>query len=129
METTAKSKIGHLVWLRDNTLEIFNRVFGKEKDCRYDKTQFDFSIEDACHKLRDVIYFRHHMGVYGDSNVSSAFSSELSNYIARAIDEKKNDIFNRAIELINKDIRSLIEALKAEKEEMEVMIKQIEANQ
>ena len=126
MGKTAKEKIKHLQHLRDDSIKTFNNVFGAKKNKRYDTTQFDFSTEDSCHKLRDVIYFRHHKGVYGNSGVSSAFNYELSKYIAKAIDEEKNHIFKRAIELIDSDIHGMISDLRAEKEVLELMIKEIE---
>jgi len=126
MEKTAKEKIRNLEYLRNNSIKNFNHVFGAKKDSRYDKTQFDFSTEDACHKLHDVIYFRHHKGVYGDSGVSSVFNSKLSKYIARAINEKKYQIFNRALEMISSDICGMVVDLKLEKDILDVMIKEIE---
>lgn len=125
---TAKENIENLKQLRDQSSSNFNEVFGPNNNSKYDKKQFDFSGSPACHNLHNIIYFRHHYGVYGSSNVTSVFSERLTEYIARAINEMKYRIFQKALEIIDGDIRGFIADLKAEKETLEAMIKEIESS-
>ena len=122
---SAKEKINNLRYLKKSSLERYNERLGPEKESRYDKTQFCFSDKPACHNLHNMIYFCHHSGVYGNSSVSSVFSDSLTPYIAKAIDEIKEEIFKRALELIDKDIDGLIGDLKAEREELDNLIKEL----
>ena len=121
----AKEKINSLRLLKKDSLERYNKILGPKKESRYDKTQFCFSDEPACHNLHNIIYFCHHSGVYGSSSVSSVFSNSLTPYIAKAIDEIKEEIFKRALELIDRDIDGLIGDLKAEREELDNLIKEL----
>ena len=122
---SAKEKIKILRYLKKSSLERYNERLGPEKFSRYDKTQFCFSDKPACHNLHNMIYFCHHSGVYGNSSVSSVFSDSLTPYIAKAINEVKEKIFKRALELIDKDIDGLIRDLEAEREELDNLIKEL----
>lgn len=122
---SAKEKINSLRRLKEESLERYNERLGPNKKSRYDKTQFCFSDKPACHNLHNMIYFCHHSGVYGNSGVSSVFSDSLTPYIAKAIDEIKRRIFKRALELIDKDIDGLIGDLKAEREGLDNLIKEL----
>lgn len=121
----AKEKINSLRYLKKESLERYNERLGPKKESRYDKTEFCFSDKPACHNLHDVIYFCHHSGIYGDSNVSSVFSDSLTPYIARAIDEVKEKIFKRALELIDQDVNGLIGDLVKEREDLDNLIKEL----
>lgn len=122
---SAKEKINNLRHLKKESLERYNERLGPKKESRYDKTQFCFSDKPACHNLHDVIYFCHHSGVYGNSGVSSVFSDSLTPYIAKAINEMKESIFHHALRLIDRDIDGLIGDLKAEREELDNLIKEL----
>ena len=121
----AKEKINSLRRLKKESLERYNERIGPNRKSKYDKTEFCFSDKPACHNLHDVIYFCHHSGMYGNSGVSSVFSDSLTPYIAKAIDEIKEEIFKRALELIDKDIDGLIRDLEAEREELDNLIKEL----
>ena len=122
---SAKEKINNLRLLKKDSLERYNERLGPKKYSRYDKTEFCFSDKPACHDLHNIIYFCHHSGVYGSSSVSSVFSNSLTPYIAKAIDEVKEKIFKRALELIDRDIDGLIGDLKAERECLDNLIKEL----
>lgn len=122
---SAKEKINSLRHLKKESLERYNERIGPNKKSKYDKTEFCFSDKPACHNLHDVIYFCHHSGVYGNSNVSSVFSDLLLPYIVGAIDEMKESILHHALRLIDRDIDGLIGDLKAEREELDNLIKEL----
>ena len=122
---SAKEKINSLRHLKKESLERYNERLGPEKYPRYDKTEFCFSDKPACHNLHNTIYFCHHSGVYGNRSVSSVFSNSLTPYIAKAIDEMKESIFHHALRLIDRDIDGLIGDLKAEREELDNLIKEL----
>jgi len=121
----AKEKINNLRRLKKESLERYNERIGPNKKSKYDKTEFCFSDKPAFHNLHDVIYFCHHSSVYGNSGVSSVFSDFLLPYIVGAIDEMKESIFHHALRLIDKDIDGLIGDLKAEREELDNLIKEL----
>lgn len=122
MYSEVLEKINNLNNLMNSSQDKYNNIIGSSKDTKYDKTQFDFSHEKACHDLHNMIYFRHHQGIYGSSNVSSIFNQEFTKYIAKAINEQKIQIFNRALELIKLEIKNQITELKIEKDEIEKTI-------
>ena len=122
---SAKEKINNLRRLKKESLQSYNSELGPKRGTRYDKTCFCFSDRPASHNLHNTIYFCHYSGVYGDSNVSSVFSDSLTPYVARAIDEVKEKIFKRALELIDQDVNGLIGDLVKEREDMDNLIKEL----
>jgi len=120
---SAKEKVNNLRRLKEESLERYNERLGPNKKSKYDKTRFCFSDKPACNNLHNIIYFCHHSDLYG--YVSSVFSDSLTPYIAKAIDEVKEKIFKRALELIDQDVNGLIGDLKAEREGLDNLIKEL----
>ena len=120
-----KEKINDLRRLKKESLKHYNERLGPNKKSKYDKTEFCFSDKPAYHDLHDVIYFRHHSSVCGNSGVTSVFSDFLLPYIVGALDEMKESIFHHALRLIDRDIDGLIGELKAEREELDNLIKEL----
>jgi hypothetical protein len=114
---SAKEKINSLRRLKKESLERYNERLGPEKEPRYDKTQFCFSDKPSSHNLHNIIYFCHHSGVLQHQN--------LLPYIVGAINEMKEKIFHHALKLIDKDIDGLIGDLKAEREGLDNLIKEL----
>jgi len=119
----AKEKINNLRRLKKESLERYNERLGPNKKSKYDTAQFCFSDKPACNNLHNIIYFCHRSDLYG--YVSSVFSDSLTPYIAKAIDEVKEKIFKRALELIDQDVNGLIGDLVKEREDMDNLIKEL----
>ena len=126
MESKILDKINTLKSLRNHSNRIYEVAHGTNKEKRYDKTSFDFSTKPAAHNLHEIIYFQNYNGIYGNSGVTSSFRSALAQYIALAIDEKKHQLFKRALELIDVDIKNNLGALKNERAEIDKTISAIE---
>jgi hypothetical protein len=111
--------------MRENSLELYQKKHGKNKDKNYDKTCFCFSQTAACHSLHDVIYLHHWDGYYGNSGVGFTFSKEMIKYIVRAANEKLEEIFMLALDIITEDIKLKIDDLVKENQEIENLISEI----
>ncbi|MFA7114930.1 MAG: hypothetical protein WC214_05660 [Candidatus Omnitrophota bacterium] len=120
---SAKEKVDSLRCLKKESLERYNERLGPNKKSKYHKTEFTFSDKPACHNLHNIIYFCHHSDLCG--YVSSVFSDSLTPYIAKAIDEMKESIFHHALRLIDRDINKQIGDLKAEREGLDNLIKEL----
>ena len=129
MDKSAKEKIKELRHLRDESKNSYGQIYGPTREPRYNKRQFYFSTEKPTPNLQDVIYFCHCHGVFGVNDVQPSFDSELSKYIAKAIDRKKAEIFNLALSIIDEEVKGMVSNLKKEKESLEEMIKEIEGEE
>lgn len=125
MTRSIKDEILEMKLMRENSLELYQKKHGKNKDKNYDKTCFCFSQTAACHSLHDVIYLHHWDGYYGNSGVQFTFSKELIKYIVRAANEKLEEIFMLALKIITEDIKLKINDLEKENKEIENLISEI----
>ena len=126
MEMKTKNEVLALQDLKIHSQNVYDNEVGPNRGARFDKTRFGFSSKKATHNLHNVIYFCHHSGIYGGSSVSSAFRDDFSEFIIKAIDKKRDEIFNLAIELIGEEISSKIEDLKSERNQLDSLIEEIQ---